>query len=192
LVSYDEREIPFDLLVTVPLNMGAEFVARSGLGDELNFVPVDPANFLSKKWDNIFAIGDAADLPISKAGSVAHFAVEVFAENFLHHIVGEPMPIRFDGHANCFVESGDGKGLLIDFNYDTEPLPGKYPLPVVGPFSLLEESRLNHLGKLMFKTIYWNALLPGRDLPLPALMSMAGKKVPESESEEDLRKEALL
>ena len=192
LVSYDEREIPFDLLVTVPLNMGAEFIARSGLGDELNYVPVDPGTFLSKAWDNIFAIGDAADLPTSKAGSVAHFAVEVFGENFIHHVAGEPMPIRFDGHANCFVESGDGKGLLIDFNYETEPLPGKYPLPVVGPFSLLDETRINHLGKLMFKTIYWNALLPGRKVPLPALMSMAGKKVPESESEENSRKEALL
>jgi len=176
LVSYDEREIPFDLLVTVPLNMGADFIARSGLGNELNYVPVDPGTFLSKAADNVFAIGDAADLPISKAGSVAHFAVEVFAENFLHHIRGEEMPVRFDGHANCFVESGDGKALLIDFNYDIQPLPGKYPLPVVGPFSLLEETRLNHLGKLMFKWIYWHALLPGRDLPLPALMSMSGKK----------------
>ena len=57
----------------------------------------------------------------------------------------------FDGHANCFVESGDDKALLIDFNYDTEPLPGKYPLPVVGPLSLLQETRANHLGKLAFR-----------------------------------------
>jgi sulfide:quinone oxidoreductase len=159
--------------------MGAEYIARSDLGNELNYVPVDPGNFLSKKHDNIFAIGDAADLPTSKAGSVAHFSVDVFAENFLHHIAGHPMPVVFDGHANCFIESGDGKGMLIDFNYETEPLPGKYPVPVVGPFSLLAETRLNHLGKLMFKTIYWNALLPGRNLPLPALMSMSGKKVPD-------------
>lgn len=179
LVSYDEREVPFDLLVTVPLNMGADFVARSGLGDELNYVPVDPGTFLSKEWDNIFAIGDASDIPTSKAGSVAHFAVEVFAENFLHHLRGEEMPIRFDGHANCFVEAGDGKGMLIDFNYDTQPLPGKYPVPHLGPFSLLEETRVNHLGKKAFKWIYWNALLPGRNLPLPALMSMAGKEAPE-------------
>ena len=179
LISYDEREIPFDLLVTVPLNMGADFVARSGLGDELNYVPVDPGTFLSKKWDNIFAIGDASDIPTSKAGSVAHFAVEVFAENFLHHLRGEEMPVRFDGHANCFVEAGDGKGMLIDFNYDTQPLPGKYPVPHLGPFSLLEETRMNHMGKKAFKWIYWNALLPGRPLPLPALMSMAGKEVPE-------------
>lgn len=175
IVSYDERAIPFDLLVTVPVNMGADFVARSGLGNELNYVPVDQGNFLSTKWDNIFAVGDAADLPISKAGSVAHFAVEVFSENFLYHIRGEEMPIRFDGHANCFVESGEGKALLIDFNYDVQPLPGKYPLPILGPFSLLEETGVNHFGKLMFKWIYWNALLPGRELPLPALMSMAGK-----------------
>ncbi len=176
IVSYDEREIPFDLLVTVPLNMGADCIARSGLGDELNFVPVDKATFLSTEWDNIFAIGDAADLPTSKAGSVAHFAVDIFTENFLQHIKGQPMTHGFDGHANCFVESGDGKALLIDFNYDTQPLPGKYPLPGIGPFSLLEETEVNHFGKLMFKWVYWNALLPGRDLPLPALMSMAGKE----------------
>jgi sulfide:quinone oxidoreductase len=177
LVSYDEREIPFDLLVTVPLNMGADYIGRSGLGNELNFVTVDKETFLSTKYDNVFALGDAADLPTSKAGSVAHFAVEVFTDNFLEHIAGRSMSGRFDGHANCFIESGSGKGMLIDFNYDTQPLPGKYPLPGVGPFSLLKETEMNHWGKLMFKWMYWNVLLPGRELPLPALMSMAGKEV---------------
>jgi sulfide:quinone oxidoreductase len=176
LVSYDEREVPYDLLVTVPVNMGADFVARSGLGDELNHVPVDKHTFLSTQHENMFAIGDAADLPTSKAGSVAHFAVDVFAENFLQHVAGRPMREAFDGHANCFIESGHGKGLLIDFNYDTEPLPGKYPLPGVGPFSLLEETEMNHWGKLMFRWTYWNVLLPGRRMPLPAAMSMAGKE----------------
>jgi sulfide:quinone oxidoreductase len=175
LVSYDEREIPFDLLVTVPLNMGADLVARSGLGDELNQVAVDRHTFLSKHFDNIFALGDAADLPTSKAGSVAHFAVDVFVENFLQHVSGQPMTGSFDGHANCFVESGDGKALLIDFNYDVEPLPGTYPVPYVGPFQLMKETRVNHWGKLAFRWAYWNLLLPGRPLPLPAHMSMAGK-----------------
>jgi sulfide:quinone oxidoreductase len=176
LVSMDEREVPYDLLVTVPLNMGADFVARSGLGDDLNYVPVDRHTLLSKKYDTIFALGDATDVPASKAGSVAHFEVELFTENFLQHIAGRPMTHAFDGHANCFVESGHGKGLLIDFNYDTEPLPGRYPLPVVGPFGLLEESRLNHLGKLGFRWAYWHLLLRGRPLPVPARMSMAGKR----------------
>jgi len=177
IVSYDEREIPFDLLVTVPLNMGADYVARSGMGDELNYVPVDKHTFLSAHWDNVFAIGDASDIPTSKAGSVAHFAVDVFTGNFLQHIRGEEMSDHFDGHANCFVESGAGRAMLIDFNYDLEPLPGKYPFPVVGPLTLLAERRMNHWGKLMFKWIYWHALLPGRRLPVPTSMSMTGKKV---------------
>ncbi len=178
IVSYDEREVPFDLLVTIPLNMGADFVARSGLGDELNYVPVDRGTLQSTSHTNVFALGDASNIPASKAGSVAHFSVEIFVDNFLELIEGRPMTRSFDGHANCFVESGDGKGLLIDFNYDTQPLTGRYPLPVVGPLGLLKETRANHLGKLAFRWVYWNVLLPGRPLPLPALMSMAGKVPP--------------
>lgn len=176
LVSFDEREVPFDLLVTIPLNMGADYIARSGLGDDLNYVPVDQYTLLSKAHDNIFAVGDASDIPASKAGSVAHFAMDLFPTNFVEHVEGRPMTAPFDGHANCFIESGHGKGLLIDFNYTTEPLPGKYPLPGVGPFSLLKETEINHWGKLMFRWMYWNLLLPGKELPLPALMSMAGKQ----------------
>lgn len=176
IVSMDEREVPFDLLVTVPLNMGADFIGRSGLGDDLNYVPVDKHTLLSTKHDNIFAIGDASNIPASKAGSVAHFSIDLFPENFVNHVNGRPMTAAFDGHANCFIESGRGKGMLIDFNYDTEPLPGKYPIPGIGPFSLLKETELNHLGKLAFRWMYWNLLLPGKELPLPALMSMAGKQ----------------
>ncbi len=175
LVSYDEEEVEYDLLVTVPVNMGAEVIARSGLGDELNHVPVDKHTFQSKKHENIFALGDAANLPTSKAGSVAHFAVEVFVENFVRHIEGLEMLEKFDGHANCFIESGFGKGILIDFNYDVEPLPGKYPLPGIGPFSLLQESEMNHWGKVMFRWLYWNFLLKGREMPITAQMTMAGK-----------------
>ena len=155
MYSMDEREINFDLLVTVPLNMGADFIGASGLGDELNYLPVDKETFLSTDYKNIFALGDASNIPASKAGSVAHFAVEVFAENFVNYVNNLPMEKKFDGHANCFIESGNGKGLLIDFNYTTEPLPGKFPLPVVGPMPLLKESHINHLGKLAFRWIYW-------------------------------------
>ena len=175
LVSFDEQEVGYDLLVTVPVNMGADAVARSGMGDELNYVPVDKHTFLSPKYSNVFALGDAAALPTSKAGSVAHFAVDCFTENFLRYVDGLEMLPTFDGHANCFIESGFGKGLLIDFNYDQEPLPGRYPLPGIGPFTLLEESEFNHWGKLMFRWMYWNILLKGQELPLPARMSMVGK-----------------
>ncbi len=174
--SYDEREVAYDMLVTVPLNMGADYVARSGLGDELNYVPVDKHTMQSSAYETIFALGDAGNLPTSKAGSVAHFSVEVFVENFVQLADGQPMTHRFDGHANCFVESGKGKALLLDFNYDTEPLTGHFPF-AVGPMSLLKATRANHVGKLAFRHVYWNVLLPGRPMPLPADMSMIGKVV---------------
>jgi len=178
LWSYDEREVSYDLLVTVPLNMGADFVARSGLGNELNLVPVDKHTLRSQTYDTIFALGDANDIPASKAGSVAHFEIEVFVENFLQHVAGEPMTGSFDGHANCFIETGYGKAMLIDFNYETEPLPGKFPVPGIGPMSLLKETKLNHMGKLAFRWAYWNVLMPGRPMPIGAEMSMAGKEKP--------------
>jgi sulfide:quinone oxidoreductase len=175
IISYDERELEYDLLVTVPLNKGADVVGKSGLGDDLNYSPVNKYTFLSDKFANIFVLGDASNAPASKAGSVTHFAIDTFGENFIRYTSGQELLPVFDGHANCFLESGYGKGLLIDFNYTTEPLPGRYPLPGVGPFTLLEESEVNHWGKLMFRWMYWNILLKGQELPLAPTMSMAGK-----------------
>lgn len=175
IVSYDERDIEYDLLVTVPLNKGADVIGKSGLGDDLNFSPVNKHTFLSDKFANIFVLGDASNAPTSKAGSVAHYAIDLFGENFLRYTEGKELLPEFDGHTNCFIESGYGKGILLDFNYEQEPLPGNYPVPGVGPFSLLKESKINHLGKLSFQWMYWNILMRGLKLPLPANMTMAGK-----------------
>jgi sulfide:quinone oxidoreductase len=175
LIGYDGREVPFDLAVVVPLHGGAEYVGRSpGLGDELDFVPTDEHTLQAKAAPNIFVIGDAANVPVSKAGSVTHFEGETLVANVQHHLAGEPLESTFDGHASCFIETGFHKALLIDFNYDTEPLTGHYPTRVGLP--LLKESRLNHLGKLLFQSVYWHSLLPGRDLPgIGAAMPTAGK-----------------
>ena len=178
IVSYDERELEYDLLVSIPLNKGADVIARSGMGDDLNYVPVNKHTFLSDKHDNIFVLGDATNVPASKAGSVTHYSIDLFGDNFLRHIEGKEMLPKFDGHSNCFIESGDGKGVLIDFNYDVEPLPGTYPIPGIGPMQLLKETRLNHLGKLGFRYLYLWILLGGGHLPLPPTLQMAGKKFP--------------
>lgn len=163
LVSYDGRDLPFDLLVTIPLHGGAAYVDRSeGLGDALGFVPTDPHTLQAGAAPNVFALGDATDLPTSKAGSVTHFEGEVLSENVERFLAGRELVGRFDGHANCFIETGFKKALLIDFDYDHEPMPGRF-----GPLPLLKESRLNHLAKLAFQPIYWHALLPARPLPMP-------------------------
>lgn len=176
IVDYGGREIPFDLLVTVPTNKGDELIARSGMGDDLNFVPTHKTTLQSKKWPNIFVLGDATDIAASKAGSVAHFEAEILTDNILRFIAGEPLKEEFDGHANCFVETGNGKALLIDFNYTHEPVEGTFPLPGIGPLRLLKESRMNHMGKLAFRWIYWNMLLKGTHIPfVSTAMQEAGK-----------------
>src|SRR5581483_3861964 len=154
LVAYDGRELEFDLLVTVPLHGGAPYVERSqGLGDALGFVATDPRTLQTRARPNVFALGDAANLPTSKAGSVTHFEGEVLTENVVRFLAGEELDAGYDGHANCFIETGFGRALLIDFNYETEPLPGRFPT-AAGPLPLLRESRLNHLGKLVFQWVY--------------------------------------
>ena len=181
LVSYDEREVPFDLAVVIPLHGGAPYVGRSpGLGDDLGFVPTDEHTLQAKAAPNIFAIGDATNLPASKAGSVTHFEGETLVENVAHFLEGEPLDPGFDGHASCFIETGFHKALLIDFNYDTEPLTGHYPAGLGLP--LLKESRLNHLGKLLFQPFYWHGRRRGREVPgHGSTMPTAGKHTPERE-----------
>jgi sulfide:quinone oxidoreductase len=176
LVSYDEKEIPFDLLTIVPMNMGDKMIERSELGDDLNFVPVNRETLQSEQYENIFVLGDASNIPTSKAGSVAHFAADILLENLMNAIEGRPLLSKFDGHANCYIETGGGKGALIDFNYETEPLPGTFPLPGLGPFGLLKNTKINHYGKIMFRWIYWHILLKGKELPVEPLMTMAGKR----------------
>lgn len=176
ILDFGGREVPFDCLVSIPLHSGDPVISKSGLGDEFGFVKADKNTLQSVMFKNIFVIGDAGNFPSSKAGSVAHFQADVLEKNILDFIHNKPLTASFDGHFNCYIETGFGKGILIDFNYTTEPLPGLYPYPVVGPFSLLKETRLNHLGKLFFKWIYWNILLKGRKLPVTSYMSMAGKK----------------
>lgn len=176
LKSYDGREIEYDLLVTIPTNMGDNVIKRSGMGDVLNFVPTNKQTLRSEKYENVWVIGDASNIPASKAGSVVHYAAETLIENILSTLEGKPLTASFDGHSTCHIVSGFQKSLLIDFSYDVEPLPGLYPFPVVGPFPLLKESWFNYIGKLSFNWIYWNIMLRGIPFPLPPSYSIAGKK----------------
>ena len=174
--SYSGQKTDYDLLVIIPTNSGDEVIIESGLDDGSTFIPTDKHTLKALNHKNIYVIGDATNIPTSKAGSVAHYEAEVITHNLLSEIKGkEPEPI-YDGHSTCFIVSKKGKSFLVDFNYNIEPLFGKYPIPVIGPFSLLKETRMNWKGKLWFEWFYWNVMLPGRNLGLPPTLSMAGKK----------------
>jgi sulfide:quinone oxidoreductase len=178
IVSYDGIEVPYDVLVTVPTNMGDDVILRSGMGDDLNFVPTHKHTLQSKNHENVFVIGDATDVPASKAGSVAHFEAETLTDNIMLYLADKDLKEEFDGHSNCFIETGNNKAMLIDFNYEQEPVDGTFPIAGVGPLRLLKESVLNHWGKLAFRWIYWNMLLKGIPIPMVSRnMKIAGKNI---------------
>ncbi len=173
--SHKGDKIPYDLLVAIPPNFGAQFIEDSGMGDPMCYVDTDNFTLKAKNFDHIYVIGDATNVPTSKAGAVAHYESDTVVENLVREIDGQEPKATFDGHATCFICSGYEKALLIDFNYNTEPLPGKFPFPGVGPFDLLGESKFNYYGKVVFKWVYWNLMLKGNELPFENQMTMAGK-----------------
>jgi sulfide:quinone oxidoreductase len=174
--SFTGEKTDYDLLVIIPTNAGDAIIVESGLDDGSTYVPTDKNTLKALNHKNIYVVGDATNVPTSKAGSVAHYEAEVITHNLLAEITGkEPEPI-YDGHSTCFIVSEKGKSYLVDFNYETEPLFGKYPVPGIGPFSLLKETRMNWMGKLGFEWLYWNMLLPGKKMLLPPTMTMAGKR----------------
>jgi len=173
--SHKGEKVGYDLLVAIPTNMGDKAIIDSELGDPLGFIPTDNHTLKVENTDRMFAIGDGTNVPTSKAGSVAHYMAYTLVENLVREIDGREAKPTFDGHATCFLASGFEKAILLDFNYDVEPLPGKFPFPGMGPFSLLQESLNNHWGKMMFKWVYWNLMMKGLDLPLEPQMNLAGK-----------------
>lgn len=173
--SHKGEKVGYDLLVAIPTNMGDKAIIDSELGDPLGFIPTDNHTLKVENTDRMFAIGDGTNVPTSKAGSVAHYMAYTVVENLIREIDGHEAKPTFDGHATCFLSSGFEKAILLDFNYDVEPLPGKFPFPGMGPFSLLQESLNNHWGKMMFKWVYWNLMMKGLDLPLEPQMNLAGK-----------------
>jgi sulfide:quinone oxidoreductase len=169
------EKVGYDLLVAIPPNVGDKALIDSGVSDAVGFVPTDNHTLKSEKLDRVFVIGDTTNVPTSKAGSVAHYQAYTVVENLIREIDGHAAKPTFDGHATCFLASGFEKAILLDFNYDVEPLPGKFPFPGMGPFSLLQESLNNHWGKMMFRWVYWNLMMKGLDLPLEPQMNLAGK-----------------
>ncbi|RLC17314.1 MAG: NAD(P)/FAD-dependent oxidoreductase [Deltaproteobacteria bacterium] len=177
-------KLDYDLFISTMPNLGADYIENSGMGDGMGYVLTDDHTLKAEKYDNIYVVGDATNVPTSKAGSVAHYEADIIVENLLLEIDGkEPKP-SFDGHSTCFIVSGYEKAFLFDFNYKTEPLPGKFPFPGIGPFDLVGESNMNYWGKMMFKWVYWNLLLSGQDMPLEPQMEMAGKHWPKVSTEE--------
>lgn len=175
--SVQGDKVNYDMLVIVPTTIGDNVISSSGIDDGIGYVPTHQNTLKALKHDRIYVIGDATNVPTSKAGSVAHYEADVVVFNIMSEIHGAKPEEIFDGHSTCFIVYSKGTSSLIDFNYKIEPLHGRFPVPKMGPFSLLKETKMNWYGKLGFEGLYWNVLLAGRHLGAPPTLVMAGKEV---------------
>ncbi|HET9083600.1 MAG TPA: FAD/NAD(P)-binding oxidoreductase [Candidatus Limnocylindrales bacterium] len=151
--SLEGEELPYDLLILVPPHKGAQCLIDSGLAPARGgWLPTDRATLQVGGRPNVFALGDATDLPLSKAGSTAHFEAPVITERIVAAIEGREVDHRrgdYLGKVMCFFEIGDGKGTLLQFDYEHPPKP---PTP----------NQLWHLGKIVFNKTYWHTVPKGR------------------------------
>jgi len=149
--SMEGEEIPYDLLVMIPPHRGVPVIAESGLGDEQGWLPTDRNTLLVKGHEQIYAIGDATDLPVSKSGSAAHFQAKVVAHRLIAAIHGEALKVdegTYDGEVMCFLETGQRKATQLVFDYEHPPCP---PRP----------SLYYHMEKHLFNRAYWHIIPQG-------------------------------
>jgi sulfide:quinone oxidoreductase len=151
--SLEGEELPYDLLILVPPHKGAQVVMDAGLAPSPGgWLPTDRHTLEVAGQRDVYAIGDATDLPLSKAGSTAHFEAPVVAERIAARVAGREPDARagsYEGKVMCFFEIGDGKGTLLQFDYNHPPRPPK-------------PNRLWHLGKIVFNKTYWHTVPKGR------------------------------
>jgi sulfide:quinone oxidoreductase len=151
--SLEGEELHYDLLVLVPPHHGAQFLIDSGFAPAPGgWLPTDHHTLQVGGRPNVYALGDATDLPLSKAGSTAHFEAPIVAERVAATVLGRAPQSKhasYTGRVMCFFEIGDGKGTLLRFDYNHPPRP---PRP----------NRIWHLGKVLFNKTYWHTVPRGR------------------------------
>jgi sulfide:quinone oxidoreductase len=148
LISLEGSELDYDLLVLIPPHRGAQVIVASGLGDEQGWVPTDRETLESKAAPNIYALGDATDLPVSKSGAAAHFEAQVVAKRIIAAVRGQPSESHYEGQVMCFLETGRNQATQLVFDYNHPPEP---PRP----------SAYYHYEKALLNRAYWHLVPTG-------------------------------
>lgn len=141
-VSLEGSELDYDLLVMIPPHRGADFLQGHSIADAQGWVKTDRETLEVAGLPDVWALGDTTDLPISKAGSTAHFEAPVVVERLLARLRGEVTPLVYEGHVMCFLETGYSRATMLDFDYQRPPAPAA-PNPIV------------HYQKMAFNKAYW-------------------------------------
>ncbi|NOJ96932.1 NAD(P)/FAD-dependent oxidoreductase [Corallococcus sp. CA049B] len=151
----------YDLLHVTPPQSAPDFIKRSALahqdGPDAGWVKAHKHTLQHPDHPNVFAIGDASDLPTSRTGAAVRAEAPVLVENLVAVMEGREPTARYDGYASCPLVTGYGRMLLAEFDYDGRPAPS---LPFINTF--VERRDLWLLKKYGLPRLYWDWMLRGR------------------------------
>lgn len=145
IYSMEGEAVDFDLLIAVPPHFGAEVVRASGIGDKEGWIPADKYTMAMKGHPEVYVLGDATDIPISKSGVVAHLQSKVVAHNIVSDLHGSSEVLEYNGRINCPMETGRRRALFVSGTYDTPP-PRQDP------------TMLKYIMKKGFAWMYWSVV----------------------------------
>ena len=141
ITSMEGTELSYDLLVAIPPHTGSDLIENAGLGED-GWVDVDQHTLEAVGVEDVYAIGDAAQTGVPKAGSAAHYQANVVGQRLASAVRGQPATAVYGGKTVCFIETGMDDATFVEFDYERPPSPS-------------EPTRAMHWSKLAYNESYW-------------------------------------
>ena len=149
----------YDLMNACPPQKPNEVTAAAPFADANGFVDVDQYTLQSKKYDNIFCVGDSNNAPNAKTAAAVYAATPTVIHNINCVLQGVRTLPSFDGYGSCPIFVGDGKLLLAEFTY------GGVPRETFSKFPFVDQSKayrlFYYLKRHFFPYVYWNVAPKG-------------------------------
>jgi sulfide:quinone oxidoreductase len=146
----------YDMLHVVPPMRAPISIAASGLADSSGFVEVDRHTLQHVRHQNVFALGDASNLPTPKTGAGIRKQAPVLVANLLAARAGSALPASYDGYTSCPLITARGKVVLAEFDYDLAPKE-------TFPFDQsIERRSMYWLKRYLLPKLYWHGMMKGR------------------------------
>jgi len=142
--SEEGTVLDYDLLITIPPHKGMEVIEQNKLGSS-GWIPTHRTTLAMEGRQNVFVLGDTTNLPISKAGSTAHYEADILGENLASKVTEGVAMRSYEGKVFCFIEAGFDRATYAAFDYKTPPNPRP-------------PTRAIHWFKLAYNKLYWNSV----------------------------------
>lgn len=127
ITKHQDVEVPFDFLHITPPQKAPDEIGNSAIGSAKGWVPVNKETLQHVKYNNIFALGDIAAVPMGKTGGSVRKQYKVLVDNLISVMEGKEPTAKYEGYTVCPLITDIGKVMLAEFDWTAKPTPS-FPL----------------------------------------------------------------